>query len=269
MRNNFQIRLITALVLVLIVLPLVYLPMQLFGGVILIGILIAMLEFLDVGKERFYLQARYFIIPISLIIIQYITNYFFQSIFLILLCLAFIGLCIWSVVDQKMEIPAFLYVLFVTLYAGVTYEALHFIQEKSAHYLLFLFLAVFLTDTGAYFIGRRFGKHKLAVYLSPKKTIEGAVGGLVIGSLSAIGFVFLIGFIPGLSLGIKPTLLLVLSAIGLSICSEFGDLFASKVKRFVGKKDFGFIFPGHGGIIDRVDGLVLASILFYIILHFV
>lgn len=269
MKNNFQIRVMTGTLMVLIVLPLMYTPTPIFGCAILCGIFISLVEFFNVGRTKFQLKRSYFILPVLLVFSQFITAYFSHSYFLLLFCLAFASLCIWCVIDRTMEIPTFFYLAFVMVYTSLTYEALYFIQMKSLHYLLFLFFAVFATDTGAYFIGKQFGKHKLAVHLSPKKTIEGAIGGLVIGSLSATIFIFLVSIIPAISLGVKPSSLFFFIACVLSISSEFGDLFASKVKRYLEQKDFGFIFPGHGGIIDRVDGLVLASIVFYIILHFI
>lgn len=260
-------RLITAIILVLIVIPTLYLPSPVLSSVIVIGIFIALAEFFDVGRKKLQLKNRHFLIPVVYSVVQYGMSYFSSSSFLLLLCVAFVALCIWCVSDQTMDIPIFLYILFVILYAGLTYEALFFIQRKAVYYLIFLFLAVFLTDTGAYFIGKRFGKHALAAHLSPKKTIEGAIGGIFAGTVSAS--LFILYFVPLFGVAVQPSFWFILIAVVLSIGSEFGDLFASKVKRFLQKKDFGFIFPGHGGIIDRVDGLVLASIMLYIILHFV
>lgn len=268
MKNNFHLRLVTGLILVFIMIPTIYLPEAALKTFLLVGILISFFELFEVGRAVLHLKYYHFVIPIAFIFTQYLTSYFLNSTFSLLLGIAFVALCMYCVLDTKMEIPAFVYILFVLLYTGLTFEAMSFIRHQSANYILFLFVAVFATDTGAYFIGKRFGKHKLAIHLSPKKTIEGALGGIVSGTLLASLCMLFLQLIPAFRLGVKPSILFVFIALLLSVSSEFGDLFASKIKRFFQKKDFGFIFPGHGGIIDRVDGLVLASIILYVVLHF-
>lgn len=121
----------------------------------------------------------------------------------------------------------------------------------------FLACATFGCDTGAYFSGFLFGKHKLIERLSPKKTVEGAIGGIVIGTLlaSIVGIVFNIG------LSVTQTILL---AFILTITSQFGDLTFSALKRRYGIKDFGNILPGHGGVIDRTDSLIFNTVVYVI-----
>src|SRR6185369_14671336 len=114
-----------------------------------------------------------------------------------------------------------------------------------------------LSDTGAYFAGRFLGKHKLYEAVSPKKTIEGAVGGLafaVLGALSAHFF-----YLPSLPLRDAVILAVVAGGIG-----QAGDLGESLLKRSVGVKDSGGIVPGHGGILDRVDALLVTGTLTYL-----
>jgi len=120
---------------------------------------------------------------------------------------------------------------------------------------IFLFAAPILTDTFAYFGGYLFGKHKLCPSISPKKTVEGAVAGLLGGLLLAIALIPLQkmwnGSIPGVAL--------IIIGLICSVCAQFGDLFASLLKRWAGVKDFGSIFPGHGGVMDRVDSILICS----------
>ncbi|MGB6975966.1 MAG: phosphatidate cytidylyltransferase [Gammaproteobacteria bacterium] len=117
-----------------------------------------------------------------------------------------------------------------------------------AHLLLALCI-IWAADTGAYFVGRRWGKHKLAPVVSPGKTWEGLLGGLVLS--------LLVAWIGGFWLGISPrywlwgSLWVVLTVIA----SLFGDLFESMVKRQAGVKDSGKLLPGHGGLLDRIDSL--------------
>lgn len=269
MSKNFQSRLLTAFILVVVTLPVIYLPSVLFMLLVLVATVVALIELFDVGRTKLQLKKRHFIIPIIFICGLYVSSWFTSSFFLVGVVASFLGLSIFSVCDEDFHVPAFVYTMFSVLYAGLTYESLAFIHDRSPHYILFLFLAVFLTDTGAYFVGKRFGKHKLAVHLSPKKTIEGAIGGIVTGTFTSTLFVGLLQFVTQMVLDGKQWFIFIGISLLLSVASEFGDLFASKVKRFFEKKDFGFIFPGHGGVLDRVDGLILASMTFYIILHII
>jgi len=120
---------------------------------------------------------------------------------------------------------------------------------------IFLYAAPILTDTFAYFGGYLFGKHKLCPSISPKKTVEGAVAGLVGGLLLALVL------IPMQKIwnGTVPAYALILIGLICSVCAQFGDLFASLLKRWAGVKDYGSIFPGHGGVMDRVDSILICS----------
>ena len=111
------------------------------------------------------------------------------------------------------------------------------------------------TDTGAYFIGRNFGKTPLSKRVSPKKTVEGTIGGLLLGLILALILGF--GWIQP-ELG-WPTEFVVLVAIALPFFAIFGDLLESVLKRVCETKDSGSILPGHGGLLDRIDSLVLAA----------
>lgn len=119
-------------------------------------------------------------------------------------------------------------------------------------WLLTALTMVWAADSGAYFAGRRFGRHKLAPRISPNKTIEGLAGGLVAGL--AVAAVF--GLLAGLPVAYLPRLLLVAALAVLA--SVLGDLFESLLKRHAGAKDSGNVIPGHGGVLDRIDGVLAA-----------
>jgi phosphatidate cytidylyltransferase len=117
--------------------------------------------------------------------------------------------------------------------------------------LMFVLLIVWVTDIGGYFAGRGIGGPKLWRRVSPKKTWAGAIGGFVISLVVAAGFA---------ACGFGKILPMLLLGAVLSVASQFGDLFESAVKRRFGVKDSSHIIPGHGGLLDRLDGFVAAAI---------
>ena len=135
--------------------------------------------------------------------------------------------------------------------------------------LAYVYAVVCLTDVFAYLVGRKFGKHKLCPHISPKKTIEGSIGGLVIASVLGVGIAKLFGVMPVSSSSssaeiIAAILAFLLSSIVISILSQIGDLAASRLKRTYEIKDYGNIMPGHGGIMDRFDSFILAGSIIYV-----
>jgi phosphatidate cytidylyltransferase len=136
-------------------------------------------------------------------------------------------------------------------------------QMPMGHFYIYLvFIGAWITDMGAYLCGRMFGKHKLVEHISPKKTIEGSVGGII---LTTISFV-ICGMIDEKLFGASVNLV-GLGVVGffVSIIAQIGDLFASMIKRTFGVKDFGSIMPGHGGILDRFDSVIFVSPFIFII----
>lgn len=128
------------------------------------------------------------------------------------------------------------------------------------------FVIAFSTDTFAYFVGSTFGKHKLIERVSPNKSVEGALGGTFFAIiLTSVYFTLLNKYNYIYDINILVILLIMLA----SIAGQFGDLFASKIKRYTGIKDYAQILPGHGGILDRFDSLIFISPLVFILYHFI
>jgi phosphatidate cytidylyltransferase len=128
-------------------------------------------------------------------------------------------------------------------------------------WIFFLLTVVFASDTGAFYCGTLFGKHKLHPALSPGKTWEGAIGGVLGSIITAVWYLKLWPLSP-----IDPGIIGLVAC--LSLVEQFGDLAESMLKRSHGVKDSGSILPGHGGILDRIDGLLFAVPVFYVYLHF-
>ena len=127
--------------------------------------------------------------------------------------------------------------------------------------LLAIFIFIWVNDTGAYLVGSRWGKRRLAPNISPKKSVEGSIGGLLLVLLSAVILRLLL--FPELS-----WLHILLIAAVVAIFGTIGDLFESSLKRQAGVKDSGKLIPGHGGILDRIDSLLLAVPAVYLLLAF-
>lgn len=139
-------------------------------------------------------------------------------------------------------------------YALLPALALLWIRERDAHgldLLIWTFIVTWSTDIGAYFAGRRFGRHKLAPSISPGKTVEGLYGGIAAATL--LGGAWILGSGLGLAL-------LALAPV-FALAAQAGDLFESGMKRRAGVKDSGTWLPGHGGVLDRLDGLVPVAVL--------
>ena len=146
-------------------------------------------------------------------------------------------------------------------YAGLSAISLAALRSDDAAGLaatLFLFAIVWATDILAYFVGRAIGGPKLAPSISPGKTWSGAIGGTIAGIVAGGG----VALYAGIVWGVLATAAL---ALILSIVSQIGDLFESSLKRRFGTKDSSGLIPGHGGVMDRVDGLVAAAFMLFVI----
>jgi len=126
---------------------------------------------------------------------------------------------------------------------------LHGLKDVGPLLLLFALVITWVGDSAAYFVGRAIGKHPFAPHLSPKKTWEGAVASFVVSVL--------VGFIFGRWIFMPLPHLLAMAAVG-NVAGQVGDLLESAYKRSAGIKDSGSILPGHGGVLDRIDALILA-----------
>ena len=135
--------------------------------------------------------------------------------------------------------------------------------EKGRFFILIPFAMAFLSDTGAYFAGLTFGKHKLAPVISPKKTVEGVVGGIACAVIGMVIYCFVLQV--GFKMQVNYIAAILYGALG-AAAGVFGDLCFSVVKRQTGIKDYGNLIPGHGGILDRFDSMMVVGPLAEILL---
>ena len=166
-----------------------------------------------------------------------------------------LALFVCGITCKKYEMDSVAYSVFAMFYPQVLLLFLYKMVlagdvAKSQLMIFTAFAASVCEDTLAYYIGRLFGKHKLCPIISPKKTIEGAAGGLAGGIIGTVAVALILGH-QGVAIGWY-----VLLGAALGVLCQFGDLAASLVKRHFGVKDFGSLLPGHGGLMDRGDSTI-------------
>ena len=195
---------------------------------------------------------------------------------LTLVCYLFVVILLLALIAShaKLKIEELGFAVFCSLSVSFSFYTVVFIRDtygvrRGLYYLLLVLALSFLTDTGAYFAGRAFGKHKMAPIISPHKTVEGAIGGVIfctaVTLLLSWGYQALVQQM-GYSFQVNFWFLLIISPL-CSLVSMVGDLSASVIKRQCGIKDFGNIMPGHGGIMDRFDSVLLVAPLVYILVQ--
>lgn len=169
--------------------------------------------------------------------------------------LAFVFVCLYPRGTAVWHRRAFLLPLglMVLIPGYVTLLQLRAIEDYR-FFILLLIALIAAADSGAYFAGRAFGKHKLAVHVSPNKTWEGFVG----GQLAVCVVLWIALLVHGIQVSAMQAVLITLGALLLAAASVVGDLFESMLKRQAGMKDSGTLLPGHGGVLDRIDSLTAA-----------
>lgn len=253
--SNLQLRIISSVVLIVAVLAVTFL-----GGVAfrLLSALIAAVMFYEwCAISRIAIAPRHQLVAavvLGVVLLAMVLGYSAAGVLILLALSVLASLLDSRIAGQGSWAPGGL------AYAGLSGLSLAWLRgddQPGVTAILFLFAVVWATDIAAYFVGRSLGGPKLAPSISPGKTQSGAIGGIVGGVLAGMAL--------AASAGLENLPLLALVALLLSVVSQVGDLFESWVKRRHGVKDSGNIIPGHGGVMDRVDGLVAAAFALYAI----
>lgn len=177
--------------------------------------------------------------------------------------------------------------LVAILYPALGFAGMTILRSIGLRFILYMFIITTLTDVFAYFVGMMFGKHKMCPTISPKKTWEGSFGGTIIATVFATLYAFFYGSLFGKTFGpmeattllhdapfiktefldklnnVEIFFILFILSLVTSVISQIGDLVASKLKRGYDLKDYGNIFPGHGGVLDRFDSAIFAAMLLF------
>ncbi len=262
-----KVRVISAIVMLAIVIPLVIigeLPFKIFTVVLAMA---GMYELTNIRKKSES-------IPIILKIISYIfvgalvymsddyaTSYNIDyKIFTILFGTFFIPIVLINNND-KYNISDALYLIGSVLFLGIAFNTFVVIRNVDIYHFIYLALITIFTDMFAMFTGKLIGKHKLCEKISPNKTIEGSIGGSIVGTaIASLFYLFIIDPTANVVLVVAITLLL-------TIIGQLGDLFFSSIKRNYDVKDFSNLIPGHGGILDRLDSLLFVMITYMLFMN--
>jgi len=264
----------TRIISAIIALPMVIIPLYFGGwllyGVILIAVIIGLREynraFEVTSKAIFSLQIMSTLV--MLIVMWFQKEAFYYSAGVVLIIFSLIN---YVILYPKLPLKDVFYGLIGFYYIVMMICHVILVRDITTYgYLMvwMIFIIAFGSDSSAYFFGVLFGKHPLAKELSPKKTIEGAIGGIVGASALSVLYAFIIAntalqfdWYHYVGFG-------VMGAIG-SVFSQFGDMAASAMKRAAKIKDFGTLMPGHGGIIDRMDSIIFVAPFVYYALLFI
>ena len=280
-----KIRIITAIVAAAVFIPiLIFSYTWVFPCAMAFGCVLGCLEMISCAGQK---KNLWLIIPISLfaalapIGVRYFYkngamisfNMSFNEFLKLAVCVAIVltiyilGVAVFAnktlpITDAAMIIAGCLYI--ISAFSAIVYIRDYVMHGKFVY--LLIFFAAWMSDSFAYFTGRLFGKHKLIPTVSPKKTVEGAIGGIVFGVLTTVAFGFVIETFFDPEGVIKANYLsLAISGIFLSVVSQIGDLIMSLIKRHYNIKDYGKFLPGHGGILDRFDSIIAVSLVMAVI----
>lgn len=296
-KKSMKTRVITSIVLAGIYVPAIFIGGWFFLSVVFLTLIVAATEFVRATKiPRKYwfiyvlttvvtmLFAFWFFIKRNLAsahagnypfweLAKWDINYGFQTIEISTMLLVFVIFSLFTVlvIDKDFNFAIASYLFLLMLFVGLGIQSFLFLRfypktanVTSVFLLLYIMLGTFANDVGAYFVGVMYGKTKMSPLLSPNKTWEGFVGGVFISFIISFVFALIVSFagapiIP--SLDHTHWYWLVLLSLLMPIFANVGDLFFSATKRHLQIKDYGSIIVGHGGVLDRIDSLILVSLL--------
>ena len=262
-------RVITAIVLLIVAIPIC-----IFSGSVAFPIAMAfigavgvyeLLGCMGTRKNPFISVPLYVMAVAAPFVVRYFRAAFFvhsSKIILIVLLYALYLLAVWIFSYQKnqsVDMNRVLSSVLVSLYIIGATMSIVLVRDSwgGEFYWYFIFIGAWVTDTFAYFTGMLFGKHKLIEAVSPKKTVEGAIGGVVFCVAFFVGYGALLNHFTQYDISL---VLLAFAGLLSAFVSMIGDLAMSVIKRTYGIKDYGKIFPGHGGVLDRFDSILAVAI---------
>lgn len=261
-------RVISAVILVLIFVPFLIigeLPFTIFMSVLSIFGLYELLKVHET-KKKFPIVLKIFAYLLTCYFCLYNTssiefvNKFDYRVMAFIIFL-FISPMVFINNNEKYNLNDALFLIGSVLFIGLSFNLIIITRNYDITYVIYLLLITTITDTFALFTGSLIGKHKLCPKISPKKTIEGLVGGVIMGTFVATVFY------NTLISSTVPLVTVIMLTFVLCLVGQLGDLVFSSIKRYYDVKDFSNLIPGHGGILDRFDSLIFVVLAFTILIE--
>ncbi len=264
-------RIITGAILALVLVPLLFVGEVIFYAALGVLVLIGAAEmFFMVNKENkkpvlFVLQMLLTFILYGLILSLYLN--LVLPVFLILVVfIMLLGFMLSSVFSERVTMASIGKVFVSVWYVALAFAAIGMVRSHGIDVLIYMLILSMVTDMFAYFIGMKYGRHRLAPEISPKKSIEGAIGGTVVAVIVASVYAYFMGLFGADQSVFVLVIVFIIGGTFVSVMAQLGDLVASKLKREHGIKDFSNLFPGHGGVMDRFDSSVFAALALMIVI---
>jgi phosphatidate cytidylyltransferase len=259
-------RLISAFIALLIFIPIITTGGSLFTFTIYLLSLLGLKELIDIKTTKKAMpELIKFILFILMTLMMFNNN---QNALVLSLDLKYVAMLFLALLvpnifyhdNDKYSINDAFFLIGSVFFLGIAFNLMIIMRNQGLMLFIYLFLITTFTDTYAYITGLLIGRHKLLESISPKKTIEGLIGGTIFGTVFASTF-YVVVINPSVDL-----FAIYLVTFFLSILGQLGDLVFSSIKRYYGKKDFSNIMPGHGGVLDRLDSVifVMLGFLFFI-----
>ncbi len=260
-------RVLTGLALSAVTLCALLLGKHALWGLLFVCQMLCMWEMLSAVKSAGFAPVRFVYLLYAAALVP-VSAFFGSSGALITILMGVLAAMTLVTLKTEPDSKALLYGLLPAVYPAIPMTALLLLAarpENDWRFYLFLTLCIPIgCDTFALFVGKAIGKHKLHPHVSPHKTVEGAVGGVFGAMLFAVAVWAIARFGEGLS--VPPLWVILLLGFFGAFFSEVGDLAASYIKRVCAVKDFGWIFPGHGGMLDRMDSVMFSAVFILFVL---
>ena len=211
-------------------------------------------EVIDLRKDKKFSISLFITMLLSTMLLCFGSSLIDGRIQLMVILIEPIILMSLAVFDESIDFRDCGTVFIMSIIIGLATYFFIYIDNFSKYMFIYVILISYLTDVFAYFIGSKLGKHKLNERISPKKSVEGFIGGWIIGAVISFIYAALFHFF------YMDTLAIVIASIALPLLSQIGDLIFSMIKRYYGVKDYSNLIPGHGGLLDRLDSLFITTL---------
>lgn len=259
-------RVLSAIVLIAVVVPLLIIGEVPFAVFMSILSLMGLYEIIKVRESRKKFPGILKFFAYIIVLVFCLNNYnaidfYYNFDYRVMAFIIFLFLSPMVFINdtKKYNLNDSLFLISSVLFLGLSFNLIVITRNFDINYIIYLLLITTITDTFALITGMLVGTHKLCPLISPKKTVEGLIGGVVMGTFIATAFYNTV-----ISSSVSLVLVILITCL-LCFVGQLGDLVFSSIKRYYGVKDFSNLIPGHGGILDRFDSLIFVTLAFIIL----